>query len=289
MGRRVSDDTRAKLDAIWSYAYDNRPVTVRGCCYHLFTKGLIPDMSKASTSAVSRILTRAREEGKINWDWFVDENREIEDPRGWTGLADFAKYVRKVYRKNPWVEQANHVELWTEKGTVRGLLSPVLQAYQLPLRVMHGYTSATCANDIATEIRECLYRDQKFIALYCGDWDPSGLDMNERDLPDRLERYVADGSTFELKRIALTRADVASGLPSFPLESKAGDTRFQWYKKTYHSSLCWELDAMNPKELRARLEAQLEALIDRDLWEETEAREAVEVKTLDEVLSRMAA
>jgi hypothetical protein len=28
-----------------------------------------------------------------------------------------------------------------------------------------------------------------FVALYVGDWDPSGLHMSEVDLPERLQRY----------------------------------------------------------------------------------------------------
>ena len=84
-------------------------------------------------------------------------------------------------------------------------------------------------NDIADQITETVYVDEKaFVALYCGDWDPSGLDMSERDLPNRLVRY-GDGAEFTLERIALIEDDL-SGLPSFPLESKKDDPRYPWYR-----------------------------------------------------------
>lgn len=56
MGRGISAVTRERLDAIREYAEENKPVTVRGCCYHLFTKKLIEDMTKPSTAEISRIL-----------------------------------------------------------------------------------------------------------------------------------------------------------------------------------------------------------------------------------------
>ena len=288
MGRGVSDNTRKIVDAVIGYAVENAPVTIRGCCYHLFTKGLIADMSKSATGAVSKILVDAREKGWIDWEVFVDENRELEDPRGWTGLEAFGKYVEGVYRKNPWADQPYHVELWTEKGTVRGLLQGIREDYQLPLRVMHGYTSATCVKEITKVLDDCYYEDKKYVALYAGDWDPSGLDMSERDLPQRLERY-SGGRDFTLKRIALTRADIASGLPSFPLESKSADTRFKWYRDNYHKSQCWELDAMNPRDLRTRLKEELDVLIDWDAWKATEAAEKEEREILEAALSYMKA
>jgi hypothetical protein len=58
-------------------------------------------------------------------------------------------------------------------------------------------------NDVAEETEEM---DQPLIVLYAGDWDPSGLHMSQVDLPARLQQY---GANVELRRIALSRADVA--------------------------------------------------------------------------------
>jgi len=54
---------------------------------------------------------------------------------------------------------------------------------------MHGFGSATQVYDIAND-----YDDQErdLIALYVGDWDPSGLCMSEKDLPERLARYEGE-------------------------------------------------------------------------------------------------
>ena len=48
-------------------------------------------------------------------------------------------------------EQPVRVEVWSEKGTVRGVLAPILDEYGVGFRVMHGFSSATTVHDIAEE------------------------------------------------------------------------------------------------------------------------------------------
>src|SRR5215510_5368086 len=72
--------------------------------------------------------------------------------------------------------------------------------------------------------------------------------MSEVDLPERLERY---GGQQVLERIAIVQADTAR-LPHFDAETKAGDARYRWFVERY-GRRCWELDAMNPVELRDRV------------------------------------
>jgi len=52
-----------------------QPITVRGVCYKLFVAGLIDSMTTKNTQKVSRMLRDGREEGRIPWDWIVDESR----------------------------------------------------------------------------------------------------------------------------------------------------------------------------------------------------------------------
>ena len=123
MGRGISKLTQERLDAVYAYAEENQPVTVRGCCYHLFTLKLIESMAKKHTGEVSRILTRAREDGDLPWDWFADESREVEVVSTWDNMAKYGEAVMRSYRKSRWQDQDFYVEVWSEKGTVRGLLA----------------------------------------------------------------------------------------------------------------------------------------------------------------------
>jgi hypothetical protein len=138
---------------------------------------------------------------------------------------------------------------------------------------MHGYSSATVINDIAEGTQDS---DKPLVALYIGDWDPSGLHMSEADLPERLKRYGADLLS---RRIALVEDDLR-GLPHFDVRSKAGDPRYQWFLRRYRRSRCYELDAMNPNDLRRRVREQIERFIDRALWDRAVEVERVEVESM---------
>jgi len=111
--------------------------------------GLIPDMSKNSTNKVSTQLVWAREKGMVPWEWIVDETREAESVSTWSDPDQIIRAAVKGYRRNYWQDQQVRVEVWSEKGTVRGTLAPVLNKLGVTFRVMHGFASATAINEIA--------------------------------------------------------------------------------------------------------------------------------------------
>ena len=137
-----------------------------------------------------------------------DGDHELEKVSTWADPAEFVATVRRAYRKDHWAIQPNRVEVWSEKGTCRGTLAPVLHALGVGFRVMHGFAPATIVHEIAEMYGAS---NRPFIPLYVGDWDPSGLYMSEVDLPARLARY--GGAAIEVKRIALT--------PTTPAGSRA--------------------------------------------------------------------
>jgi hypothetical protein len=252
-----------------------KPATVRAVCYKLFTAGLIASMAKNETNKVSRLLTLAREANVISWEWIVDETRAAERVAAWDDPEDYARAVINSYRRDYWSQQQVPVEVWSEKGTVRGTLAPVFDEYGVTFRVMHGYSSSTAVQQIAKETA-----NQRRIAFYVGDWDPSGLNMSEVDLPQRLALY---GANITLIRIALTEADTKSGLPHFAAATKRGDTRYRWFVRRY-GVRCFELDALDPNELRARVEQFIRSQIDFEAWDRCKAVEQAEHQSLIEVM-----
>ena len=253
-----------------------QPITGRGVGYKLFTAGLSPSMSRSDMQRVYRLLKEAREEGTIPWEWIVDETRELERVSTWSNPKAYARTIIKSYRRDYWNQQSVRVEVWSEKGTVRGVLRPVLDEYGVGFRVMHGFSSATAINDVANG-----RADRPLIVLYVGDWDPSGMFMSERDLPERLERY--DGRHVVLKRIALTR-DQLPGLPSFSASDKEDDPRYDWFVKNY-GKRCWELDALDPNDLRARVDREILKEIEPTAWDRCKAVEAAEQESLVSVMT----
>ena len=69
---------------------------------------------------VYRLLREAREQGVIPWEWIVDETREFERCSVWDDPQEFAATVSRAYRREFWTQQPVRVEVWSEKGTVRG-------------------------------------------------------------------------------------------------------------------------------------------------------------------------
>lgn len=278
--RGKSRATIAMVEAAQAILKEIQPASVRAVCYRLFTQRLIPNMSKVSTDKVSRALVWAREEEIIPWAHIVDETREVEQRASWNDPQSLIRAAVSQYRKNYWQAQPNRVEVWSEKGTVRGTLAPVLNEYGVAFRVMHGYGSATALHGIADETNTS---DKPFIAIYVGDWDPSGLHMSAVDIPKRLKEY---GGKAAMQRVALNAADaIRLDLPSFDADTKSGDPRHQWFTQNVRTK-CWELDALSPVILREKVEAAIKTRLDLDSWNRMVEVEKAERASMTDVLGQ---
>jgi hypothetical protein len=301
--RRSLELIRASIEILEAI----QPASVRAVCYQLFTRGLIPSMAKAETNKVGRLLTEAREEGEIPWAYIVQEGRAIERISTWDDPADFARTIQSAYRRNKWTGQPGRVIVVSEKGTVRGTLEPVLDAYEVDFLPVGGYASATRVKELAEQGDP----EHPLTLLYLGDHDPSGRGMSDLDLPRRLLRYAMDEpeSNREIKqglratddeevaaqlreygidvdRIALVDVDLTAlgSRLSFPASDKGDDPRYAWFVETF-GSRCWELDAMNPNALRARVTDAIQAGLDEDAWARYVAAETAERASIETTLT----
>lgn len=281
--KKVRGMAQASLDLIgemYAAAEAAQPITGRGVGYKLFAAGMIPSMDKPSMQRVYRLLKEARERGHIPWEWIVDETRELEKNPSWDNPEDFVRTVSRAYRRDFWNQQSVRVEVWSEKGTVRGVLAPALDRYGVGFRVMHGFGSATDIYNVSVDDDR-----RPLIVLYVGDFDPSGMCMSEQDLPKRLDRY--GGTHVKFTRIAILRDDL-NRLSTFPAADKEDDKRYGWFVRNF-GTLCCELDAMDPNELRDRVEAAIKSNIERDAWERCEVVQAAEQESLRSVLDKWGA
>jgi hypothetical protein len=142
-GRGRAQRSLDLIEAMYDAAEAAQPITGRGIGYKLFTAGLIPSMARSEMQRVYRLLKEAREEGTIPWEWIVDETRELERISTWANPAAYARTVARSYRRDFWNQQPVRCEVWSEKGTVRGVLAPVLDEYAIGFRVMHGFAGAS--------------------------------------------------------------------------------------------------------------------------------------------------
>jgi hypothetical protein len=276
--RGMTETSLDLIERMARIARECQPITGRGVGYKLFAK-LIDSMAKNDMKRVYRLLKLARERGLIEWAWIVDEGREIEYVPSWDDPEDFADSIAGQYRRDFWKQQPVRVIVVSEKGTVRGLLTPVLNEYGVSFLAVHGFSSATVVHDLAED-----NDGRPLIILYVGDYDQSGLYMSECDLPQRFNKY--GGDHVKIKRIALTRKQTIS-LPSFPATDKRKDSRYKWFVENY-GDRCWEIDALDPNVLRNCVEREIKKLIEPTAWQRCNVVNEAERRSLLEVLSNWA-
>ena len=270
------------INAMYDIAKATQPITGRGVGYKLFTMKLIAAMSTNDMNKVYRLLKEAREEGTIPWVWIVDESRELEKTATWDDPDDFIRTMNRAYRREFWNRQPVRVEVWSEKGTVRGVLRPLLDEYGIGFRNVHGFSGATAVHDVATD------KDKRpLIIIYVGDRDPSGMCMTDTDLPKRFAEYGGHHVTIE--RVALLPAQCVDSngvdlLPSFPASDKKDDPRYPWFVRTFGDK-AWELDAMDPNDLRALVEEAIKKHIEWEQWERDVQINKAERESLRTVLA----
>ena len=86
--------------------------------------------------------------------------------------------------------------------------------------------------------------------------------MSERDLPDRLEGTAAITYLSSGLRCSVDLDD----LSTFEASDKEGDPRHDWFVNHYGDT-CAELDAMDPNDLRARVEEAILDEIEPEAWD----------------------
>jgi hypothetical protein len=105
-----------------------------------------------------------------------------EDPEEF--VEGWIEYVRDSAcdNYNPisiWKDSEHYVEMWVEKIDLKSLFSDICKRYTIPLINIRG---RTCLNSRAGTMRRFMQRarqGKQCVLLYCGDHDPSGLQISK--------------------------------------------------------------------------------------------------------------
>ncbi len=76
-------------------------------------------------------------------------------------------------------------------------------------------------------------------------------------------------------------------MTAFAAEDKRKDPRYKWFTATF-GHRCWELDALNPVDVRDRVEAAIRGMIDWETWNRYDVVERAEIASLSDVLASWA-
>lgn len=284
-------------------------VTLRQIYYRLVAMSAIPNKRSAYTG-LSSMLVKAREIGAVDDTRIEDSARsvfpyteaikagvlvgEAEPSHETTGFVENAKVLFQnlgvIYSKDMWERQAVYVEVWIEKDALSRVVVPVVRPLRVVVCPSRGYSSYTYIKRQAVDERFSLVPKEKpIIILDFRDHDPSGIQMTE-DLQNRFNKY-ADREVL-VKRIALTIDQVKkynlSPNPTKRLEtdpSKYADPRAAKYVAEFGDK-CWELDAIDPKELPSIVTNAINRFLDLTIWNEDLHREALDKAKLQRRFKR---
>ncbi|MDR0820907.1 MAG: hypothetical protein LBN40_00370 [Oscillospiraceae bacterium] len=178
-----------------------------------------------------------------------------------------------------WEDQSNYVEVWVEKDALIGIVSQICRKLDVPHFSCRGYTSQSEMWSAAQRFIRQSHRESRTI-IHLGDHDPSGIDMS-RDIQDRLSMFGAD---VFVKRVALTMKQIKTFNPP-PNPTKLSDARANDYIEEYGHE-CWELDALEPKIIANLIESEVTALVDMELFRETERKENKDKLDIQKICER---
>jgi hypothetical protein len=246
------------------------PMTVRQLFYRIVSAGVIEN-NRSSYQMVSRIMTTARKDGRCRYEYITDRSRPEYVPNVFKDAKGYAEVVKRAYRKDYWASQPNHVEVWTEKDAIIGCIEPLTNELGITVRVGRGFSSTTKKHEISSLFKKIGRNKEKICVLYLGDFDPSGMAIEE-NLRCDIDAF------FEMQRIAIHQADIRKfNLP--PLRVKETDSRSESFIID-HGSNCVELDALPPNELRRRIASAVNDLKDATAWDRAIAVEKVELESI---------
>lgn len=176
------------------YSRQGYTLTLRQLYYQLVAKDWIPNHDKVYKKLGS-LKDEAVYGGLIDWSTFEDRGRVPKQSYYEHSIADAFRRTKSSYRLDKQIGQSVHIEIWTEKDAISGILERVTNPYTLNLVVNKGYSSSTAMYAAYQRFIEAIDNNQKIKVLYFGDHDPSGLDMI-RDIEDRIKFMFANGDQF---------------------------------------------------------------------------------------------
>jgi hypothetical protein len=177
------------------------PTSARFLFYELVQRG---QLSKTSTGVrrpdqgLHDALTDVREDGRVPWDWIVDETRSLDDYTGSSTIKQAVLDTLPDFALDPWRSRAPSV--LTESRSLAGVLRSTVAEYAGRVAATNGQ----CGGFLRTNIAPRLRPDDR--VLYLGDLDLAGgqIEENTRRV---LEREI--GGDLQWERLALTERQVA--------------------------------------------------------------------------------
>jgi hypothetical protein len=275
--RATAGEMKARRERLLELARELAPATVRGVYYAATVRQLV-EKTEAGYDQVQRMLVTLRRSGELPFSAITDGTRFQRKPESYSNAEAALRELAKYYRKDLWADAPCYVEVWCEKDALTGVLYPVTAAYDVPLMVARGFASVTFLNAAATYIGQL---DVPAYIYHLGDDDPSGECATEK-IEEGLREF-APHAKINFERLAVTQGQIrAWNLPTRP--TKTSDSR----AKRFGRPVSVELDAIDPRLLRAIVEDAIRRHLPDDYLAELQLAEEDERRRIEALVGRVA-
>jgi hypothetical protein len=273
---------------IFEIVRDDQPMTVRQVYYQAVVHGIV-GKDESDYDKIQDILTDLRRAGVIPFEWIIDEGRFARQPYCVEGIPQALNDTRRDYRKDPWQDVDEFVQIWVEKNALVGVLQPVTDEYDVALMAAVGYSSISFLHEAAVRLASI---EHPIYIYHLGDLDPSGVQAAEAIEKDL--RGFAPDAYIHFERIAITPEQIVDlGLQAALRPSKQKDTRYRWFLDKYRDVAVLEggrqsceLDAIRPTDLRDMVRTVIERHLPRKTLDSINARGAQEKLKIGKILDR---
>lgn len=257
-------------------------LTLRQLYYQFVRRNWIEN-KEAAYKKLGRLVTQARESGRMDWEAIEDRGRRCTEPYSYEDPHSALAQLPDQIVVDRWAQQATYLEVWVEKQALESVIARPCERLQAPFMACKGYLSASEAWRAGRRFRaQARAHGKRCVLIHLADHDPSGLNMTA-DNRERV-RLFAESEDIDVRRIALNMDQVEEYRPP-PNPAKETDSRFSDYSDRYGEN-SWELDALEPAMLDRLISATIEEYIDPDLWAEAEQRELELRQLLEKLVHR---
>jgi hypothetical protein len=259
--------------AITIVAAEYDRLSVRQLFYQLVSRGVV-EKSESAYKRVCDAAVQMRLDGSLDFRKVTDGHRSRRIVYAHSSLQKALQSAHDLYRRNYWLDQPQHIEVWCEKDALSGVISPVCDRYGVPYVATRGFPSVTLLYDSAQAMAAT---GKPATVFYFGDHDASG-----QSISDGLERDLCGfGANAMVHRVALNPDQIHThALPTRP--GKLTDSRQAGFAARFGGASV-ELDALPPDLLTALVEQCIVSGIDREAWQRVATVEALEADTLESI------
>jgi len=264
--------TRSLWAAIAAVAAEYEVMTVRQLYYQMEMRGYV-GKTEADYDKIQRACLQMRRQGELSYDKIVDSSCERRTIYQYSGMRQALEDLHQTYRRNYWLEQPVHLEVWCEKDALTSIMNPVCQEYGVAFQALRGFDSESFAYESAKDIKAI---GKPAMIYYFGDHDASGWWIAS-GLEPQLRSFGADATVLQMG-VTPWQVEVM-GLPT--RRAKTTDSRYRGFVQRFGSDLCTEVDAIPPNTLEDLIRSCILRNIDRDAWFRVQREERLERETLD--------